>query len=151
MNLQAGSNNAAGVTIIGSGNNMPVLASFSGAALGASTSPGTSVTALVPDNIEDVIDTIPLVNDLYDDISSASALQPGLMTQIGAGNQLTVTVTGNSNLFATLQNGGSNSITHTVGNSDVSASNQAAIVQIGSSNTSSTTQNGSNNNVGVVQ
>src|SRR5690606_29701754 len=122
VTLQVGSSNHATVGINGSGNNMPLLATFDGDALIAA---GSSLATI--DSVVGV--SVPI-------IGGYSLLQPGLMTQVGAGNELNMTVSGDTNLFASLQDGNNNDVVHTV----TGSSNQVAVLQDGNNNHSSTAQ-----------
>jgi len=87
-------------------------------------------------------------------IGSYNLLTPGLMTQIANGgtNSLSMNVTGDGNLFSTLQDGsgaGSNTLNATV----LGGSNELAVAQVtsGGTNVAYVTQNGYGNSAGVVQ
>lgn len=75
------------------------------------------------------------------------ALSPGLFSQIGMGNDISVTIIGNSNLIAATQTGDANFVTAAV-TGDL---NQAAFIQNGSLNQAWLNQNGNGNIAGFLQ
>jgi len=94
------------------------------------------------------------IGSLGSQIGSYNLLTPGLMTQIANGgtNSLSMNVTGDGNLFSTLQDGsgaGSNTLNATV----LGSSNELAVAQVtsGGTNVAYVTQNGYGNSAGVVQ
>ena len=74
-------------------------------------------------------------------------MSAGSLWQHGSNNEMTVTVTGDDNLFAVLQRGSGNALVGTV----IGANNQAAVAQNGNNNTANFVQNGSYNNLGIIQ
>ena len=76
-----------------------------------------------------------------------SGLTPGALIQSGFGNVMTVSVTGDDNLFAFSQVGNRNNIQATM----IGYSNQAAVSQVGNGNFASFTQNGVGNMVNIRQ
>lgn len=81
-------------------------------------------------------------------LASAQGLVPGLLTQDGIGNDLSLTVGGgNDNVFASLQRGNDNTVVAT----QTGASNQAAVAQIGNGNVANMSQLGSSNSMSINQ
>ncbi|MFD2648834.1 hypothetical protein ACFSX5_13675 [Devosia albogilva] len=74
-------------------------------------------------------------------------LTPGNLTQIGFGNAIEVTVTGERNLFAVAQLGNSNTVRAAITGSH----NQAAVMQTGVGNFTSIAQSGVGNSISVQQ
>lgn len=74
-------------------------------------------------------------------------MSAGSLWQHKSNNQMTMTVTGDDNLFAALQRGKGNALTGTV----IGSNNQAAVAQNGNNNTANFVQNGSYNNLGIIQ
>lgn len=90
-------------------------------------------------------------------LASSMGLTAGLIDQNGLANKTTLTVSGNGNVFAMLQN---NNVGGTMGNTIVGnqdnsvgggAGNQAAVAQVGDNNTASFNQVGSGNITAISQ
>lgn len=75
------------------------------------------------------------------------SMSAGSLWQHLHNNQMTMTVTGNDNLFAVLQRGSGNMLNGTV----IGDYNQAAVAQNGNNNIANFVQNGSFNNLGIIQ
>ena len=76
-----------------------------------------------------------------------SGLTPGLLSQDGVGNRMSLTVMGSHNLFAMVQNGSANVIDGHISG----VGNQAAVVQNGAGNHFSFSQSGIGNIINISQ
>jgi len=63
-------------------------------------------------------------------------------------NNVTLTITSDSNQFSLYQSGSSNQINGSIGGGDA---NQVAVAQVGNSNIARFTQTGGSNNIGISQ
>lgn len=87
-------------------------------------------------------------------LATSASLTPGLLEQYGSGNQVSLNVTGDSNVFASRQ--GLNASPLATSNNKITAtqegdSNQAAVVQAGSSNVAALSQVGNGNSISISQ
>jgi hypothetical protein len=82
------------------------------------------------------------------DADTGQVFGKGRLWQHGTDNSLILTVSSDSNLFATLQRGDHNAI---VGKVSGGSYNMAVVYQNGNGNAANFTQVGSNNNVGILQ
>jgi hypothetical protein len=79
-------------------------------------------------------------------------LTPGLLSQEGTFNQVSLTINGAGNVFASLQNNsGPTGTFNKITASQSGNGNQAAVMQMGNANTSSLTQTGGMNNASISQ
>lgn len=83
----------------------------------------------------------------FSPVAAKSGLKPGSVVQSGFGNEVSMTVRGEDNLFAIGQVGNNNVVFGQVSGSH----NQSAIMQTGNNNFASFTQNGIGNIVSVRQ
>ena len=88
-----------------------------------------------------------LLGDNQATVTQDGSANRAVVTQYGAGNQLSASQTGSANAAALLQIGAQNSI----GLTQLGDANQALIVQAGFANNAQVVQNGSNNIAQVVQ
>jgi hypothetical protein len=144
QNSWGGVNNAS-VSISGSNNNQftGTVRTFSKADSQAVATAEGTIGHLLPSGLSSAISAVPLGSIVL----NANVLTPGLMTQVGS-NSLSMTVSSDSNLFSTYQNGSGNSITSLI---EGGAGNELAVAQIGDGNHASTTQNGAGNSIGLIQ
>lgn len=83
----------------------------------------------------------------FSGLAATVSLAPGLLVQTGLSNDVSLTVTGDNNAFASLQSGNGNGITAGQNGNG----NQAAVSQSGNANSATLTQNGNGNNAAIVQ
>lgn len=88
----------------------------------------------------------------FDALTAGPGLTPGLLEQLGVNNEVSLNVSGDDNLFATLQdNESAGSTGNKISGNITGSGNQAAVKQVGDNNTTSFVQTGSNNFVEVIQ
>ncbi|MEX5562436.1 hypothetical protein SM764_03355 [Pseudophaeobacter sp. 1A16562] len=135
---QIGDTNGASVTVSQNDNAFGVLQDgYTNSATVSVDGNGNGLTSSTP----------PLAGSALAAASSDLSFQAGLFQQQGNDNTVLASVTGDNNLFGTLQWGNDNSITATVAGNN----NQSAVAQLGSNNTASFSQSGGTNNVGIIQ
>jgi hypothetical protein len=83
----------------------------------------------------------------FGSVTLLSGLTPGVLSQAGQGNRMTLGVTGSHNLFAMVQSGSYN----VIGASISGTGNQAAVTQAGIGNHLSFSQSGTGNIIQVSQ
>lgn len=144
-----GERNNIGIRQIGDTNGASVTVSQNDNAFGVLQNGYTnSATVSVDGNGNGLTGSTPLLaGSALAAASSDLSFQAGLFQQQGNDNSVLASVTGDNNLFGTLQWGNDNSITATVAGN----SNQSAVAQLGSNNTASFSQSGGTNNVGIIQ
>lgn len=79
--------------------------------------------------------------------AAIGGLVAGVIRQVGTGNAIEATITGDANLLAALQTGASNTFVAVISGK----SNQAALVQDGTLNTAYLAQTGNGNIAGIIQ
>jgi hypothetical protein len=157
-------NQAVGILITGNANELGVHQDGTGNKLELGTIAGSdNVVGLKQNGVSNVA-SINITHDrnvgyndfglgVAGDLAGQKGLTAGLLEQYGTGNQVTLTVSGFDNVFASLQD---NSL-HPAATQNVIVANitgndnQAAVVQQGNNNHTSLTQNGGSNNVSISQ
>ncbi|MDE4097326.1 beta strand repeat-containing protein [Phaeobacter gallaeciensis] len=145
----AGNGNNVGISQMGNTNGASVTVTNDNNAFGVlQNGNDNSATVSVFGDGNGLTGTTPLLaGSALAAAGSHVSFEAGLIQQQGNDNTVLASVTGNNNLFGTLQWGADNSITATVNGN----SNQSAVVQVGSSNTASFSQTGGTNNAGIIQ
>lgn len=138
--VQVGDTNIAHLSITGSGNSVSLY------------------QEMPPDALDGNVALITIHGDrngagglaggsLFTGLGLGQPLKPGHVDQIGTGNRFTLSVTGNDNLFAFLQNGAGNVLTGSIAGS----ANQVAAMQLGAGNVLNFSQIGHGNMLSVTQ